>query len=91
MIMRWTKTGTKREIVGRTREEALDHIRILEFWLNEALVLTNEDEISVEELRKKDTCPFWVKEGMRKLELKSTRNVFFKREGDQWAFSLRKG
>ena len=55
------------------------------------LVLTNKDEISVEELWVKDACPFWVKEGMRKLGLKKTQKVFFKREGGQWAFSLRKG
>lgn len=55
------------------------------------LILTDKDRISVEELWKKDTCPFWVKEGMNRLNLKSTQKVFFKREGGQWAFSLRKG
>ena len=55
------------------------------------LILTAEDQISVEELWKKDACPLWVKEGMRKLRLRGTQEVFFKREGGRWAFSLRKG
>ena len=51
-----------------------------------SLVLTDEDEISVGELRKQDNCPV-----SRCLErLKNTRKVFFRREDDQWAFSLRK-
>lgn len=65
----------------------LQDIKIWEDFYHPALSLTDKDEISVEELRKKDNCP--VEKCLEKL--RGTQKVFYKEEGGQWAFSLRKG
>ncbi len=53
------------------------------------LMLSGKDEISVEELSKED-CPVWVKGCLKKLLKRGIKKVFFKREGEHWAFSLKK-
>ena len=55
------------------------------------LILTDKDEMFVATLWVKDSCPFWVRESNRKLKLQNTQKVFYREEGNQWAFSLRKG
>lgn len=50
------------------------------------LVLTDKDKISVGELKKKRNCPV----RMCLDGLKDTKNVFFKKSGEQWAFAFKK-
>ena len=62
-------------------------MKLDEIFENNPLTLTGKDEVSVRELRKQKNCPV-----IKCLEnLKDTKKVFYKQEGGQWAFSLRKG
>lgn len=56
------------------------------------LILTDQDETSVEELRKKGNCLAAKFLGEKFLEnLRDTQKVFYREEGEQWALSSRKG
>ena len=52
------------------------------------LILTDDDEMSVGELKGRDDCPDLVKKYINNFV--STKRVFFKIYGEEWAYSLHK-